>query len=153
MEYNLKTQNQIGFFYNAATKPLYNLALYTMGDPVLAQQVTIDAFVGSFHSISDKADLELFMNKSIKLLYQYIRKVQKNNGKVIPTTGDIYILNGEKNKNMDMLCKLSPDERYILLLFCWQRFSIKRIAEAISLPRIIVKKRLYAVLNKVVKEL
>ena len=33
-----------------------------------------------------------------------------------------------------MLGRLSPDERYSVLLFCWQRFSLKQIAKTIDLP-------------------
>lgn len=33
LELNLEMQNQNEFLYNAAAKPLYNLALYTIGDP------------------------------------------------------------------------------------------------------------------------
>ena len=151
MEDNLESQNQVELFYNAAAKPLYNLALYTTGDPALAQQVTIDAFVDSFHNISDKTDLELFINKSTKLLYRYIRKAQKNNFDQAALLKTARGINDEKH--MDMLCRLSPNERYIVLLFCWQRFSLKRIAQIISLPVFITKKRLYAALNKAVSSL
>ena len=155
MEDNRELQNQVEFLYNAAAKPLYNLALYTTGDPALAQQVTIDAFVDSFHSIPDKTDLELFMNKSTKLLYRYIRKVRKDNydqAALLITTRDANSLDAERKKQLDKLCRLSPKERYILLLFCWQRFSLKRIAKTISLPVFIAKKSLFAALNKAVKE-
>lgn len=152
MEDNLELQNQVELLYNAAAKPLYNLALYTTGDPILAQQATIDAFVYSFHSIPDKTDLELFRNKSAKLLYRYIRKAQKNNfdqAALLKISGD---MNGEKQKkNMDMLCRLRPDERYILLLFCWQRFSLKQIARTICLPVFIAKRHLYGAFDKAVK--
>lgn len=149
MEDNLELHNQVEFLYNAAAKPLYNLALYTIGDPVLARQATTDAFTDSFCNISDKTDLELFMNKSTKLLYRYIRKAQKNNSDralFLNTAEDTK--DGRQEKHVDMLRSLSPDERYILLLFCWQRFSVKRLAGAISRPMFIAKKRLYAALNK-----
>lgn len=151
MENNLELQNQVELLYNAAAKPLYNLALYTTGDPASAEQTAIDAFVGAFHSIPDKTDLELFRNKSAKLLYRYICKAQKNNfdqAALLKISGD---MNGKKQKNiMDMLCRLRLDERYILLLFCWQRFSPKQIARTICLPVFITRKRLYAALNKAV---
>ena len=152
MDDNLELQNQIEFFYNAAAKPLFNLALYATGDPILAQKVTINAFVDSFHSIPDKTDLELFMNKSIKLLYRYVCKAQKNDidqAIFLKTARD---MNDDRQKTyMDMLGRLSPNERYMLLLFCWQRFSVKRISKILSFPMFITKKRLYATMNKAAK--
>ncbi|RJE46674.1 hypothetical protein A7K50_13025 [Dehalobacter sp. MCB1] len=62
-------------------------------------------------------------------------------------------MDNERKKQLDKLYRLSPKERYILLLFCWQRFSLKRIAKTISLPVFITKKRLYAALNKAVNSL
>ena len=62
-------------------------------------------------------------------------------------------MDDERNKRLDKLYRLSLKERYILLLFCWQRFSLKRIAKIISLPMFITKKRLYAALNKAANSL
>lgn len=119
----------------------------------MAQQVTTDAFVDAFHSISSKADIELFVNRSAKLLYRYIRKAHKNDqAALLKTAEDINSLDDNKKKKyMDMLGRLSPDERYIVPLFCWQRFFLKRIAKTINLPLFITKGRLYAALNKVAK--
>ncbi len=93
----------------------------------------------------------MVVNRSAKLLYRYIRRAHKNDqAALLKTAEDINSLDdNRKKKYMDMLGRLSPDERYSVLLFCWQRFSLKRIAKTINLPLFIIKGRLYAALNKV----
>ena len=61
---NIKLQNQVEFLYHAAAKQLYNLALYTIGNQKVAEQITIDAFADAFYSITDKSDAELFESEA-----------------------------------------------------------------------------------------
>jgi len=156
LESNQEIQNQVEFLYNATAKQLYKLALYTLGNKKAAEQITINVFCEAFNNISDKADANLFKERSIKLLYKYGRKIQKKsewNGStiLIKTSEDIEEQVDVKKKELiQMLGSLNFDERYILLLFYWQKFSIQQIAKAICLPIFLVKKRFGVTVNKAV---
>ena len=141
--------------YNATVKPLYNLALYTLGDQPTAERILTDVFVEVFYNISDQSDPDLFMKKSIKLIYRHARRTKINPGYDIGSTASFKMKEGLQNPDdikrgqfFCILSRLSFEERYIILLFCWQRFSLKQIAEAICRPEYIVRKRFYAIINK-----
>lgn len=159
---DIELQNQAEFLYQAAAKQLYNLALYTVGNQTLAEQITIDAFDGAFCSIPDKSDAERFTKQSIKLLYRYGRKMRRKAGYNISDmmfskkaeSGKVERRdNVEKKRLFEMLSKLSYDERYILLLFCWQRFSAREIADIMRLQLFFSKRRIYVTINKTAAEL
>lgn len=152
-----KSEDSFELLYNATVKPLYNLALYTIGDQPTAERILTDVFVEASYAISGQSDPDLFKKKCIKLLYRHSRKIrikQKHDGSTAP-----FKIEGEGQKSddikrtqlFDMLSELSFEERYIILLFCWQRFSFKQISETICQPKFIVRKRLYAIINKVAR--
>ena len=157
MESNQEIQNQVEFLYHETAKQLYKLALYTLGNRKVAEQITVNAFCEAFNTISDKTDVNLFKERSIKLLYKHGRKIQKKsewNGCTIPvrTSEDIVEQAGVKKKELiQMLGSLNFDERYILLLYYCQEFSIQQIAKAICLPVFLAKKRFGVTVNKAVK--
>ena len=152
------TQNMEEAFellYDATAKPLYNLTLYTIGDQPIAERILTDIFVDVFYTISDQADSDLFKKKCIKSLYRRIRKIR------IEPEYDIgciaqFKIKGRQQKPEDIkraqlfciLRRLSFEERYIILLFCWQRLSLKQIAETLCLPKFLVRKCLHAITAK-----
>ena len=150
-------QNQVEFLYRATAKQLYNLALYVIGNQRVAEQITIDAFADAFVSIPDKSDAERFIKRSIKLLYRYGRKRHRKAGYSIMDIA--FSENAErwnsvgKNHLFEILNKLNYDERFILLLFCWQKFSAKEIANIMYLPLFFAKKRIFVTINKAVAKL
>lgn len=148
-------KNQVEFLYNATAKMLYNLTLYTVQNQPLAEQLTVDAFVAAFNSLSDKSNIDQFRIKSTKLLYRSIKKSinKANRGFSKLTDQKIYedteLLKSEsKNRLNALLFRLEYDERFILLLFLQQKFSQKQIAQILCVPRFISRKRLCQVLNK-----
>lgn len=156
MESNREIQNQVEFLYNTTAKQLYKLALYTLGNEKEAEQITINVVCEAFNNISDKMDTHLFKEQGIKLLYKYGRKIQKKfewNGYTILVKASEDIVDQadvKKKELIQMLGSLNFDERYILLLFYWQNFSIQQIAKAICLPVFLVKKRFGVTINKAV---
>lgn len=140
---------------NATAKPLYNLALYAIGDQSTAERILTDVFVDVFYTILDQSAPDLFKKKCIKLIYRRARKIRIKPGYDIDSTAPFKMEGGQQKSDdikkaqlFDMLSKLRFEERYIILLFCWQRFSLKQIAETICRPKFIARKRLYAILNK-----
>ena len=130
-----ETEKTFQLLYNATAKPLYNLAIYATGDQSTAERILTDVFVKVFYTIPDQSAPDLFMKKCIKLLYRHARRIrikQKHDGSTAP-----FKIEGEEQKSddikrtqlFDLLSKLSFEERYIILLFCWQRFSLKQIAK------------------------
>jgi len=57
-------ENQVTYLYNASAKKLYNLALYSIGDQPLAEQLSVDAFVSAYKHLPDKTDVTQFRVKS-----------------------------------------------------------------------------------------
>lgn len=100
------------------------------------------------HNISDRSDSDLFKEKCIKLIYSYVRKIRIKLEYSIDSTVSFNIMRNQEKKDdikkiqlFDMLSKLSFEERYIIVLFCWQSFSLKQIAKTICRPIFITKKR------------
>lgn len=147
---------KIEFLYNTTSKILYNLALYTVGNRSLAALLAADAFADAFKHISDKSDLDQFRIKSTELLYRYMKRTLKK----ADCTFDIperkirespeSLTNKKFNRLTALLFKLSFDERFLLLLFCYQQFSIKQISQITHLPAFITKWRLHIIINKTV---
>jgi DNA-directed RNA polymerase specialized sigma24 family protein len=155
-EINLK--NQVEFLYNATAKELYNLALYSVQNQPLAEQLTIDAFAFAFNSLSDKSDAEQFRMKSIKFLYRSIKKsVSKANrgpGKLKDQRiyeNTEFPKSKERTRLNTLRLLLECDERFILLLFCYQKFSVKRISRILNLPTFIAKKSLHITITKAIE--
>jgi DNA-directed RNA polymerase specialized sigma24 family protein len=158
LTYTQKSEYTFELLYNAAAKPLYNLALYSIGDQATAERILTDVFVEVFYTISDHTDLDFFKKKCMKLIYRRARKIRIKLGYDIGSTAPFKMKGGQQKSDdikraqlFNMLSKLSFEERYIILLFCWQRLSFNQIAETIYRPRFITRKHLYAIANKIVK--
>ncbi len=74
-------ESQVTYLYNASAKGLYNLALYSIGDQRLAEQLAIDAFASAYNRLSDKTDVTRFRIKSTRQLYRIIKKTLINHSK------------------------------------------------------------------------
>jgi hypothetical protein len=148
-------KNQVESLYSAAVKELYGLAFYTVLDIKAAEALTAGAFSDTFRILSDKADLEAFRIKAASCLYRSMKRTSKNPGYA---SGDSPAhqrrenqldLPGEKrNRTVVFLSKLSLCERFLLLLFCSDRFSSVQISQILCLPRFLVQKKLRGILQK-----
>lgn len=140
MDNNQEILKQAEFLYDATVKLIYNLALYTIGNSSMAEQITTDAFCNAFYLVTDRSDIELFMKKAIREVYKHGRKIKS--GLLCMDT------NVGARRLLAALLDLDYNERYIILLFCWLRLSPKEIADIIILPTFLVRKRLYDSLRK-----
>lgn len=142
---------QFNFIYNFCIEQLYNLAFYSIGNGTIAEDITILAFSEAFHSIPDKSDVNFFRKRSLQLLFRYIRKGQKDT--------EIKLAKSEKREGiknpycadkqlLDKFDQIDYSERFILLLYYWQGFTMKQIAEITSKPIFLIKKQLHATLKK-----
>lgn len=146
-------ESQVTYLYNATAKGLYNLALYSIGGQPLAEQLSIDAFVSVFYHLKDKSDATQFRIKSARHLYLTSKKTlishswhsapESDRLERLESANDI-----EKSRIQQLLIGLNYDERFLLLLVLQQKFSRKQIAQILSVPKFIVKKRLYRTLSK-----
>lgn len=146
-------ENQVKYLYNAAAKRLYSLALYSVQNQLLAEQLAIDAFVFAYNHLIDKSDVTQFQIKSARQLYRKTKKElidrSWHNTAVLNTHEIIEFAHDEGKKRIhSLLTGLNYDERFLLLLIFQQRFSRKQIAQILYIPKFIVKKRLYRMINK-----
>jgi DNA-directed RNA polymerase specialized sigma24 family protein len=140
MENYTEIQNQIEHLYQTTAKQLYNFAFYAVGDKRLAEQTAVSAFSDAFKHISDKSDISLFQKHYFRLLYIHGKKVHRKS--------EYYISRIPADSLTEMLIGLSFEERYVLLLFCWQKYSIHQIAKTTMLPGFIIERRLNAAVSK-----
>jgi DNA-directed RNA polymerase specialized sigma24 family protein len=145
--------NQADLLYRAASKQLYNFALYAVGDQRAAEQITENAFADAFLRVPDRSDIRQFYIRCLKLLCRYGRKLRKKTAycmdEIIPPTANRQA-SIEKKCSLQLLRKLSYDQRCIFLLFCW-RIPITQIASITGLPVFMTRRRLSAVINKAMK--
>jgi len=148
-------ENQVTYLYHASAKELYNLALYSIGDQSLAEQLAIDAFVFAFYHLKDKSDITRFRIKSARHLYWKTKKTLINHSRhstqKLSTHESIESTNDtEKRRIQQLLSSLNYDERFLLLLLLQQKFSKKEIAQILYIPEFMVKKRIYHMLKKAI---
>lgn len=150
-----KTENTFELLYAAAAKPLYNLALYAVGDQPTAERILTGVFAEMFNNVSDQTDPDLFKRKCIGLMYRRVHKTRRKAEYGMGSSELPQIAKEQQNpedikkaKLFHMLRRLSFEERYIIMLFCWQRFSLGQIAEMIGQPTFLLRKHLKAILNK-----
>ena len=146
-------ESQVTYLYNASAKELYNLALYSIGNQPLAEQLAIDAFVSAYNRLPDKSDVTRFRIKSARQLYRKTKKTLINHSRhstqKLDTHESIEFTNDkEKNRIRSLLARLNYDERFLLLLFLQQKFSSKQIAQILYIPKFMAKKRLHQMLHK-----
>ncbi|MEA4896452.1 MAG: hypothetical protein VB064_14500 [Oscillospiraceae bacterium] len=146
-------ENQVTYLYHASAKKLYNLALYSIVDQPLAEQLSIDAFVSTFHHLKDKSDATQFRIESTRRLHLMSKRALILRSLRSITEPDpleiIKSVNGTENIRIQQLfCGLNYDERFLLLLLLQQEFSQKQIAQILCIPIFIVKKRIYNMLNR-----
>lgn len=126
-------ENQVTYLYNASAKKLYNLALYSIGDQPLAEQLSVDAFVSAYKHLPDKTDVTQFRVKSARQLYRKTKRIlidhSWHNAVELNMPENIEFAYDERKKRIhSLLNRLNYDERFLLLLFFQQRFSQKQIS-------------------------
>ncbi len=146
-------ESQVTYLYNASAKGLYNLALYSIGDQRLAEQLAIDAFASAYNRLSDKTDVTRFRIKSTRQLYRIIKKTLINHSKYSFHEQDThedakFISNKGQNRLYSLLTGLCYNERFLLLLFLQQRFSAEQVAQILYAPQFIIKKRFCRMISK-----
>ncbi|MPM05402.1 hypothetical protein SDC9_51692 [bioreactor metagenome] len=148
-------ENQVTYLYHASAKKLYNLALSSIGDQLLAEQLAIDAFVFAYNRLSDKSDVTQFRIKSARHLYRKTKKTlihhSRHSAQKLSTHESIESTNDtEKSRIQQLLSSLNYDERFLLLLLLQQKFAKKEIARVLYIPEFMVKKRIYHMFKKAI---
>jgi DNA-directed RNA polymerase specialized sigma24 family protein len=128
-------QNRINVLYETAAKPLFQVALYSVGNRSVAEDSAEMAILGAFRDGPDVSDPGAFLKRCLGKLYRCVKEARSES---IKTGAD----DAQAKPLGQMLAPLSFDERYILLLFCRQKYSIGQIAEITGLQEFIVEKRL-----------
>lgn len=147
-------EKQVLYLYNATAKGLYNLAIYSVKDQPLAEQLAIDAFAFAYNCLSNKTDVMRFQIKGTRQLYRKTKKIlmnhSSNNTMELNKLENKEFANDESKKRIhSLLERLNFDDRFLLLLYLQQKFSQKQIARVLSVPKFAVKKRLYRAIIKV----
>jgi hypothetical protein len=153
-----KEKNEPAFLCGFSAKQLYNLALHTVGDRHLAEQAVLSAFSDACRQLSDTSDVRLVEAQCLRLLYQYGKKAMSEAGEGRGVTsghtlyGCIAPYKAETNRLARVLSGMSFSEKFILLLFCRHKYTVRQIAETTRLPVFLVERRLNAAADKAARE-
>lgn len=128
----IKRQTEI---LREAAEPLYRLAFYTLGDRRLAERTAAAACIDAFGSLSDACDVGVFLRRCFSLLYKYVKRT-------CPESGGAGSADAGKQPLERMLSPLSFDEKYIMLLFCREKLTMRQISEITGLAECSVEKLL-----------
>ena len=134
--------------YNVAAKRIYQMALYMTGIPSAAEQIAIKAFCDAFDRTGDKENIRLFQANAMAAIYRYSRKEL---GTFHGSTASFALPGAdgsERQRIAQMLGRLCLKDRFIVLAFCSQRYSVEQISKMLRLPPALVRKRLNAALYK-----
>lgn len=155
MENEVLMHHQIEYLYGATAKQLFNLALYAVGDRCLAKETAASAFSGAFKRVQNKSDISLFQTHCFRLLYLHGKKVRQPAYTI--SIHDVFseglstgYISDHKHLS-EMLIRLDFEERYIILLFCLQKYSVHQIAKITRRPCFIIEKRLKAAVSKALR--
>ncbi len=152
MENNTMMQQQIENQYRAAAKQLYNMALFSIGDKGLAEQTAAGVFADALEHLKDTSDIEFFRKHCCTLLYQYCKNIRRQYfcpDKYIADEAALDLRCVENGSHLSgILICLSFEERFIVLLFCLQKYSVRQIAQITRLPCFIIEKRLMAAVGR-----
>jgi DNA-directed RNA polymerase specialized sigma24 family protein len=129
-----KEKSHLALLYHTSAKQLFNLALYAVGDGHLAEQAVVSAFAGAYRRLPDKSDVRLFERQCVRLLYVCGKKTLRQSGGRRDAIAADTTADGETSRLASLLSGLSFNERFILLLFCRLRLSVRQIAAAMRLP-------------------
>jgi len=146
-------ENQVTCLYNTTAKGLYNLALHSVQDQPLAEQLAMDAFVFAYNRLIDKSDVTRFRIKSARQLYRITKKTLINHNwcgsrELNTYESEEFVTYKEKKRIHALLIELNYDERFMLLLFLQQKFSQRQVTEILCIPKFVVKKRFHQILHK-----
>ncbi len=152
MKKGTETQHQIECLYRATAKQLYNLALYTVGDTALAEETAVSAFSDACGCIRDATDAAMFQKLCFQQLYLRGKNVRCRYecpaGGITGNLAEKLICDSEPRQLSEILICLDFEERYIVLLFCLHKYSVRQIAKITRLPNAVIEKRLLAAVDK-----
>ncbi len=117
---------------------LYRLALYIFGNDKDALEASAAAFAKAYQKASGgKAgpDMEKLEALGIRFLYRY--------GKATGARAA-----GGNTALHNALCRLTYDERFVLLLFCRRKMKLRQIAAVLRQPQFLVARRLLSGVRK-----
>jgi len=148
-----------GALYEVVSRDLYKVALYTLGNPQDAEDAVSDTFVEAFKGLKNLRDENSFVPWIFKILS--IRCKRKMSG-YVKERGNIdiddYIAgdpasaavgdNSLRAELKDVLWKLKPDEREIIILSVTEGFTMRETAEIMGLPQGTVSSKLHRTLKK-----
>jgi hypothetical protein len=145
--------HQLDLLCRTSAKKLYNLARYTVDDSALAESIAIDALTAAVLRHPDFSESRGAEIDCCGFLYRFARRARKKNRfgfrplrrKVLAGSGPP--LDGAL-RPINRLFRLSFDERFLLILFCYCKFTIEEISQIMRLPKRIAMKRLYRAAKK-----
>ena len=154
MKNDTRMHYEIDDVYHATAKKLYHIAFYAVGDPLLAEQTALGVFADAFDRLKDTSDTIQFEKQCYTLLYRYMKKFRLKSGCHICCETDglsehLPCIADHKQLSA-MLTGLDFEERYIVLLFCLQKYSVRQIAKITHLPCFLIEKHLVAAVGKAI---
>jgi DNA-directed RNA polymerase specialized sigma24 family protein len=149
MKEDIVLLSQIEILYNSTAKQLYNLTLLAIGDQLSAERITIDAFSDAFLAFDDKSNISSFKIYCVKRIYNTCKKEFVIYNINEPPQGNLDDPRRVKRQTLLKLLSMHKlKDRFLLLLFCQQKLSVKQISEILNMPSFMLKKRIYRVLTR-----
>lgn len=148
----MESLNQVDLLYSNIAKELYNLTLYTIGDQLSAEKITINAFSDAFQAVADKSNVNMFRLHCVKKIYCYCKRLHKT--VIYDTHNPMHEYEDDpkvmkRQKLLELLSMLNFNNRFLLLLFCQQKYQVKHVSKITNRPAFLIRKRFYRVLKLV----
>jgi hypothetical protein len=128
----LVLSGHINYLCDTSGRELYRLALYLFGSESDALKASAAAFTKAFQKVSGGnagPDMEKLEALGVRFLYRYGKAAGAGAAR-----GDTALHNA--------LCRLTFDERFVLLLFCCRKMKLRQIAAVLRRPHFLVARRL-----------
>lgn len=128
---------------------LYCLAFLSTGDASVSERITKNACVGS---AGKNRLIRQSIGSCLRLLYISGKKESTNISRGLHLThaGPYELSQTRDNGRLcTMLQVLSFTDRFLILLFCYMKFSSSQIASILRLPAFFVRKRIVDSLHKI----
>lgn len=144
-----------GRLYDAAARDLYRAALYTLGSPQDAEDVVAETFLEAWkgiHTLREEGSFRQWIMRILSI------RCKRRIGGYVKEKGNIDIEDyaGEgipddsapRAEVREAMSRLTPEERQIVVLSVLEGYTMREIAEILSLPQGTVSSKLHRTLKK-----
>lgn len=148
-------RDAFGRLYDAVARDLYRAALYTLGSPQDAEDVVAETFLEAWkgiHTLREEGSFRQWIMRILSI------RCKRRIGGYVREKGNIdiedYTEEGVPDDSApraevrEAMARLAPEERQIVVLSVLEGYTMREIAEMLSLPQGTVSSKLHRTLKK-----